>query len=325
MIIICENNKLNKYLEKYINDFINDSSKNKKDSYIIGIDFEFNRIKNKREIALCQINFEKNQSSDIFLFYPPNISKEIFKNLLISPNIIKILHGSESLDIPYLYENILNENDIYLFSKNLFDTRYMCEYYNSDNNIDGKCKIYDLLLSLKVIDKNKYDELYDNDKLIGNIWDVLIDVTKLSKEVAKYSAYDVIYLPNLYRAFLKSGDYNIYNNIIPDISCVSFNLRYNNKIYEISESISKYNTNIIEFYENKMTFNEIYIIIFEWLKINNNILNNLYNINYFKKIIELFIKNIIYNRLNNKIKLHDFNFRTDDIYLIIIKIIDNII
>ncbi len=330
MIIICKNNKLNRYLEKYIIDFINYPNEK-----IIGIDFEFNRIKDKREIALCQINFEHNNKNDIFLFYPPNIDKNIFRKLLISDNIIKILHGSESLDLPYLYSHILKENDINsheLFSNNLIDTRYMCEYYNSINNIDGKCKIYDLLLSLHVIDKKKYDELMENDKLIGNIWDVFIDVRNLSKEVAKYSAYDVIYLPDLYRVFMNQNsnqdsnqDSNIFKNIIPDISHVAFYLRYFNKINEISEALSKYNLNKTVFYNHQMNFNEIYVIIFEWIKMNDIVINNLYNINYFRKIIELLIKNIIYNKLNNTIKLFDFNFKDKQISLSINNIINNII
>jgi hypothetical protein len=121
----------------------------------------------------------------------------------------------------------------------------MCEYYNSINNIDGKCKIYELLLGLKVIDKKKYDELLINDELVGNIWDVFIDVRHLSKQVAKYSAYDVIYLPDLYKVFIKSDTNNIFKNIIPDISHVAFNLRYNNKLNEISEELSKYKSKIV--------------------------------------------------------------------------------
>ena len=70
MLVICKSEKTNKLLEEYIEKFI--SYKGYK---VIGVDFEFNRVKNKREIALCQINFFKNKQSDIFLFYPPDISK----------------------------------------------------------------------------------------------------------------------------------------------------------------------------------------------------------------------------------------------------------
>jgi hypothetical protein len=303
MIIVCKNEKLNKYLERYINIFINS-----KGNKIIGIDFEFNRVKNSREIALCQIIFELNNKNDVFLFYPPNISKDIFKKLLIANNIIKILHGSESLDIPYLYSNILNNNDRDLFLKNLFDTRYMCEYYNIDNNIiDGKCKIYDLLLALKVINKNKYDELYKNDKLIGNIWEVFIDVKNLSKEVIKYSAYDVIYLPKLYRAFPKN---TIYQSYIPNLSGISFNLRYNKELDSIYTSLSEYNFNKYYYDNTNILFNDLYIIIFNWI-LTNKLFYNLYNINYFKKLIEIIVKNLLYNKLDTNIKLIDFNINKD--------------
>ena len=60
-------------------------------------------------------------------------------------------------------------------------------------------------------------------------------------------------------------------------------------------------------------------------KLNSSQLNNLYNINYFKKIIELFIKNIIYNKLNNNIKMFDFNFKNNYFDLKINKIVNNII
>jgi ribonuclease D len=314
MIVICKDEKTNKYLEKYIEDFINYNG-----IKIIGIDFEFNRIKNKREIALCQINFEKdNKKSDIFLFYPPNINKNIFIKLLTDINIIKILHGGESLDIPYLFDNILFNNDRKKFCHNLFDTRYMCEYNNIKNNNNSRCRIYDLLLNMKVITQQKYDELMKNDKLIGNIWEVNINVKNMSKKVIKYCAYDVIYLPDLYRKFPKD---EIYQNILPDLSCVAFNLRYNSKLNEFSEELTKYNNHKY----NDYNYNELFIMVLEYLKLEYIYIDVLYNINYFKKIIELIIKNIVYNNIDKNIKLFDFYFESDNLYLKIKKSINNII
>lgn len=312
MLVICKSDKTNKLLEDYIIEFI--SYKGYK---IIGVDFEFNRVKNKREIALCQINFIKKKKMDIFLFYPPNIKKEIFKNLLIS-DCIKILHGSESLDLPYLFDNIININDREKFCNNLMDTRYLCEYYNSSNNIDGKCRIYDLLLNMKVISKSKYDKLMKNDKLMGNIWEINIDVKTMSKELIKYSIYDVLYLPKLFSKFPKN---EIYHNIIPEIGCVVFILRYDNKLDEMYSNISSYNLNK---YIDNYTFNDVYISVFEWL-MTNDLIYNLYQINYFKKFIELLIKNILYNYLDNSIKLHNFNIKNDKIIKIIITYIKDLL
>ncbi len=302
MIIIANIEKI-KLLEKYILEFISF------DGYkLLGIDFEFNSDKTKgkniRKIALCQINFVKKNKSDIFLFYPPNIKKEIFKNLLIC-DCYKIFHGGESLDLPYLFDNIIeDENNRKKFCKKLIDTRYLCEYINTSINtksqiINFKCKIYDLLLGMKVINQKKYDYLLENDKLMGNIWDIDIDINKDSfiknKELIKYCIYDVVYLPQLFHKFKKHIPNNIIDIII-ELGCESFIIRYENKLDNLWASISKYNFNKYE----DILYNDIYIAVFEWI-MTNNIMNNLYQINYFKKIIELMIKSTLYNKLNPKI------------------------
>ncbi len=304
MIYICKNEKLNKFLEKYIRDFIN-----KHGDKLIGIDFEFNRIENKRQIALCQINFVINNESDIFLFYPPNISKELFEELLINEDIIKVIHGGESLDIPYLFENIIEKDNRREFCLKLFDTRYLCEYEKLSS-----CKIYELLLIKKVISKKKYNELMENDKLMGNIWDINIDVKKLSKELALYSVYDVKFLPKLYYKFVKSNN-NIYTNYIQEIACVVLTLRYENLLDPLFTNISKHN---LEKINNKTLIDHYKDHIDEIL--SDTIINNIYSINYFKKFMEILFKNIIYNKLNNNIKLFDFNIDSK-----IIKRIENTI
>jgi hypothetical protein len=298
MLVICKNEKTNKLLEDYIKEFIK-----YKGYKLIGLDFEFNRINNKREIALCQIIFLKNKKSDIFLFYPPNIKKNVFEDLLIS-NCIKIIHGGESLDLPYLFDNIINKNSRDKFCNNLIDTRYLCEYYNASNNLDNKCKIYELLLNMKVINRKKYNKLMENDKLMGNIWEINIDITNpeftTNKELIKYSIYDVLYLPKLYTKFPKN---EIYNEIIPEIGCIVFILRYDNQLDSLFTDISKYNT---QKYIDNYNFNDVYITVNEWILIDSFIYN-LYQINYFKKFIDLLIKYILYNYLDPSIKLINFN------------------
>ena len=51
---------------------------------------------------------------------------------MANTNILKILHGAESLDIPYLIDDNFNlelEPSINFFLS-MIDTRYMCEYLN---------------------------------------------------------------------------------------------------------------------------------------------------------------------------------------------------
>ena len=63
---------------------------------------------------------------------------------------IKILHGSESLDIPYIFDKVLlnNKHDILLFLRTIIDTRFLC--------FDKKCSLYELLYSTKTINDKQY-------------------------------------------------------------------------------------------------------------------------------------------------------------------------
>lgn len=59
-----------------------------------------------------KLNLENDTTGIIFILHPPSVkSTESLIQLLTTPNIIKILHGSESLDIPYLYNQLLIKSD----------------------------------------------------------------------------------------------------------------------------------------------------------------------------------------------------------------------
>ena len=131
---------------------------------MFGLDFEFNASPEGKKIALFQINLESSKKEcKIFLFYETHLNKDnikILKKLLTNNEIIKVLHGAESLDIPYLLKNIfVSSNERNKFCNNLFDTRYMCEYLHLENKINAKCKIYHILKQLKVINQKQLDML----------------------------------------------------------------------------------------------------------------------------------------------------------------------
>ena len=97
----------------YFKKFINEQNKNIKEKFYLGMDFEFNRVrKTQRDIALFQINLERDSSKEgvIFVFYPPELNKQetnILIQLITNETMIKIIHGGESLDIPYLFDQVL--------------------------------------------------------------------------------------------------------------------------------------------------------------------------------------------------------------------------
>jgi hypothetical protein len=296
-IIICKDAANISFMIQYIEKYLKLTEER-----IIGIDFEFNRVKNSREVALCQINMEIEKINEpyIFMFYPPDIMKisNIFIELLTNVDIIKVLHGSESLDVPYLFSDVLtNEIDRYKFCQNLYDTRFMCDYHNiSMNKSYYKCTIYELLKQMNVINQNKYDYLEKNDKDMGDIWKIKVDVKNMNDNLIIYCLYDVIYLPTLFYTFPIN---NIYRNLLPAITNYNMIIRFNGSLDILSLNISKYNnTKIYDSYN----YNDIYLYVTILFEVESIVISNLLKINYLKKFFEYFIKNIIYMKLSNKYK-----------------------
>tara|TARA_B100001121_G_scaffold310662_1_gene343626 strand:- start:3204 stop:4253 length:1050 start_codon:yes stop_codon:yes gene_type:complete len=267
------------------------------DEKYVGIDFEFNRVNNERVIGLFQINLESPNTKTIFMFYPPDLSKKqlkVLKRLLYTENII--IHGGESLDMPYLFSKIFVKNkNIIKFLKNVKDTKFMCESYNYENNFnDYKCKIYFLLLQMKVIDKKQFEFLLKNEEDMGAIYNIFIDVKNMKKELIYYSAYDVLYLPRLIRAFPNN---NYYNFILPEITNIIIFAKQLNFIDDNLLLLNKFNNFFIIHNENKFIFNDIYKKVTD--KINFENLDKLLSSNYFKKFFQMIFKFIIYIYITN--------------------------
>lgn len=299
-IYISNNEKKIKFMIKFFKGF------SKKKGYL-GIDFEFNRKLDDsgREIALVQINLETETSGNIFLFYPPDLNKDdlnIFKLLLTNKNLIKIIHGGEALDIPYLFDFVLkNDNDRLNFCTNLYDTKYLCEYYNYENKLDNKCKIYDLLKNFKIISITQYNKLLKNEEEMGPIYNIRININKINSNLLKYTVFDVIFLPELFKKFPNN---TTYRKIVPELSSLSFILKYDN--FFTKNYINDYNIYFIKNLNNLKLIDCFYLYYYG-LYDKKNIYDKLLNINYFKKFIEFYIKFIVYNKL-----IDNYNINKDN-------------
>jgi hypothetical protein len=291
-LILGDNNENINKMINYFKTFMKINDKKK-----VGIDFEFNRVNNERQIALFQINLESPNTKTIFMFYPPDLNKKqlkVLKQLLYTENII--IHGGESLDMPYLFSEIFKKKkNMIKFLKNVKDTKFMCESYNYENKLtEYKCKIYFLLKQMKVVDEKQFKFLLKNEEDMGAIYNIIIDVKNMKKELIYYSAYDVLYLPRLEESF-PNNDY--YNFILPEITNIIIFSKQINFIDDNLLLLNKFNNFFILIKDKKYTFNDIYKNVTD--NINYTYLNNILSSNYFKKFFQMIFKFIIYIYITN--------------------------
>jgi len=286
----------------------------------LGLDFEFNT----KKIALMQINFEQSNldlynNSLIFMFHPTQLSSNwklfFVQKIICNLNCYKILHGSDSLDIPYLYNGLLFNNKKYIkkFTSRFIDTKFLCEYkYYMNNLLLGKCKIYHILKDENVITNAKYNSLLLNEKNMGPIYDIIINVNNMSKHLINYTLYDVLFLTHLVDNLKsKIKDYNLIIQITQFIFLEKRKITENIPYEEINK-INNYI--IIEKTNNKLRLNDIFKNIFNKFMNTNNILKNLLKINYFKNVITMLFKFIFYIGICNKFIVYSKISKNKNIY-----------
>ena len=105
--------------------------------------------------------------------------------------IKKILHGSDSLDIPYMYNQLLDKDPekIISFTKTMIDTRFLCEYYKltKSDPSNNKCSIYDeesdrsAIYYFNVISEKQQEKLSDVLKSMPPPHDIVWNIHKMPK------------------------------------------------------------------------------------------------------------------------------------------------
>lgn len=333
------NEKKNKFILKYTNEISNNNSNNqyniivtdKKENlrlfkaYLIiyylnlkfnnlpsylGVDCEFNT----KKIALIQINFEQSNlhlynSSLIFLFDPKQLSNNwilfFIQKILCNLNCYKILHGPDSLDLPYIFRELLHNDYKYIekFTSRLIDTKYLCEYkYFMQNKELGKCKINNVLKDEGIITNNKYESLLLDEKKMGPIYDIIINVNNMSTLLIKYAMTDVLWLPHLVDNFkINIKEYSLIVQITQYIMLEKFKIT-NNIPYDEINKINNYI--IITNNGNKLRLNDVFRNIFDKFIDITLILRNILKINYFKKTLIMFFKFIFFVEICNKFTIY---------------------
>lgn len=180
----------------------------------VGIDFEFS---SGRIIKLTQLSFEHNVdlSSIIEIISPPELEPNVLEDfvdmIICNPYIKKILHGSDSLDLPYLYNQLLagDTDKIIAFTKKFIDTRFLCEYYklNHGDSGDYKCSIYDqdptrsAIYYFGLVTKAEQDKL--SQVLDTMPADINWNIHKMPKSQVLYAQYDVLFLKYFYYRIIR--------------------------------------------------------------------------------------------------------------------------
>jgi len=310
ILLVDNSNKIN-FMCNFFTNFINNQNKNINIKHFIGCDFEFNRVQKKeKDIALFQINLEiENENiGTIFVFYPPELTiqqNNVLIKLLTNIHIIKILHGGESLDIPYLFDQVLKTSDnINNFCSNLLDTKYLCEYFHIETNSKiVKCSIYYLLEEFKIITPQKFKDLESIEDKTGPIYLIHIDIHKISKDVFRYSLYDVLFLPELIKKFLKKS--NVYTKIIPEISKLVFQYKRieNHEINKIKHFVYSHNNSFIKSNNNIYLLNDIYNYYI--LTLMNKNIRDLFKITYFREFFEICFKYVAYKHIYDNDKIYE--------------------
>jgi hypothetical protein len=309
------------YFYKYLKKIVRRSSKYK---VLMGIDFEFNT----KKIALMQISFETYKPSldkplsRYFIIYPPELSNKTVNflkdNILSNSKILKILHGSESLDLPYIVDELYNNDmeGLIDFFLSMIDTKYLCEYLNDVYNRQKVCRIYDMLLNYEIIDQRIYQILDKNEDEMGPIYKIIIDINNLSEALKKYSIYDVIYLG---KTFLTLKDMIIkYNpkNYYLLIDILRFSFMEKRDITNIGDDLVVINmmNNYFILVGSKKTYK------LKLIDVYNQIIKNymesypsikpLIEITYFKKNMLNLFKTIIYTILLDKYTIYSSSTET---------------
>lgn len=193
--------------------------------YYVSIDFEQSTIYNsEKEIRLTQLCFEhpKDLRSFVILIDPKTLNDVMttdYKELLFcNKRITKIVHGSDSQDIPYIYNKLLNDTDkIIEFTQSMIDTRFICEYYrlNVGEVPSNRCKIYDEdsdksgVFILGVVSESQQAKLAEVLSSMGHHLDITWDIRKMSKAQTMYAVYDVIYLKYFYYHIMQMATQHI--------------------------------------------------------------------------------------------------------------------
>lgn len=328
-INIYKKAEMNIYFHAYILLYALESLFNR--HFYLGIDFEYTN----KKIQLAQLNFEHNVAlqSIIMIVSPNELDAAQMNNfvdlIMCNKYIKKILHGSDSQDIPYVYNHMLqdNPNKIIRFTRTLIDTRFLCEYYKltRDQPSDSRCSIYDqekgrsAIYYFKVISEEQQDKLAELLESLPPSHDIDWHIRGLTKSQTLYAQYDVIYLKYFYYRIIyvamedeptpsgKKAVIDIYKHVLNEITRFVY-LERNNITYlmaKCKEEVDVVNNYFIRTKDGILKMIDIFNKVSQDLETANPAvsINKLTKVNHFKVPVMTLIKRITYGYISQKCRV----------------------
>jgi hypothetical protein len=286
----------------------------------VGIDYEFNN----RQIAVMQLNFERASSIDvkmttyshIWLINPSELDKPLLeimiKYLMRNKKIYKILHGADSLDVPYMYFDLFSSDiqTIRDFTTRYIDTRFLCEYFKIHQNDGKKCSIYEALLYFNTITQDKYDYLEKTHADMGPVQDISWNIINLKNDIPslKYALFDVLFIKRFYldihhKALTEAKNYYTHYHMITKL--IQYVVLERRAITNTTEIIKKEvdQINNYYFFHNDIKYNliDVFNKVMN-IEFSDNTLkiSHLLEITYLRTYLILIIKKIVYSYLSHK-------------------------
>ncbi|XWV25996.1 hypothetical protein QJ857_gp1084 [Tupanvirus soda lake] len=300
--------------------------------FYVGVDFEYTN----KKIQLAQLNFEHNKSfkSIIMMVSPSELEQvmmENFVNLIICNKFIKkILHGSDSLDIPYVYNHMLetDADKIIKFTKALIDTRFLCEYYklNKIGVSDNRCSIYDqdpgrsAIYYFKVVSEEQQNKLSELLESMPAPHDIQWNIHKMPKSQVLYAQYDVIFLKYFYYRMIyvatddetsdigKKATIELYKNVLTELTQFVY-LENNNITFlrsKCKEEVDVVNNYFVRKPNGILKMIDIYNLISTNLSTSNPSvdIDKILKVNHFKSTVTILIKRIVYGHISQKCRIY---------------------
>jgi hypothetical protein len=296
--------------------------------FYVGVDFEYTN----RKIQLAQLNFEHSVSevSIIMIVSPPELNEVMTNNfinlIMCNKYIKKILHGSDSLDIPYVYTQML-ENDpvkIRKFTRSVVDTRFLCEYYklSQDVPLDNRCSIYDedsnrsAIYYFKLISDEQQQKLSEMLQSMPVHHDREWNVHKMAKSQIIYAQYDVIFLKYFYYRILyvasndessdsdKKDVIQLYKHVLFEMTQMVYLERNNitSLFIKCKSDVDVANNYFIKKQNGIAKLIDIYNQVSVGLITTNPkvVIDKLIRVNHFRILVMTIIKRLVYGTLSTK-------------------------